>query len=592
MCGILGQANTTATIDRGAFDRMRDTLRHRGPDGAGTQLLSGDRIALGHRRLSILDLSPSGAQPMTNENGDVWLTFNGEIYNYPALKRELLETGHRFASTSDSEVLIHGYEEWGIDGLLRRIKGMFAFGIYDERKQQLFVARDRFGIKPLVYYHDAHRFLFASEIKAIVAAPNVQPALTEQALEDYFLYSYVPTPRTIYRGVYKLEPAHYLQLDLTTHRLTTTRYWEVPLGNRRLSHGEAVEEINTLLAGAVREHLVSDVPVGVFLSGGYDSSSVLLHGRQAGADLASFSLGFAGSERSEHRAASEIASRLGAHHHERLMEFGESVGPTLRRLADHYDEPYGVSSQLTYYAVSELAARTHKVVLAGDGGDEVLAGYTWYQTIAGTRPKLRSYVSNILGRRSFREWALHLYARKMTGCAIYVKDTMGLAPDFVRRMRQRKWGYFNEHLPDPPRALKSIQHLDARTFLLDNCLYRGDMSSMMHSLEVRVPFLDHELYEFVMSLDPSVYFSPEHPKKLLRPALEKRLPAEILDRPKQGFGFQHRNNLLTPEYADLLDNGELRKLGLLTGRFDYGKVNPEIAFHLVYLELWLRNHSI
>ncbi len=590
MCGIIGEVRRAGRVDPKRFDRLRDRLAHRGPDGAGTKLFEGGSLALGHRRLSILDLSEAGAQPMPNEDETVWITFNGEIYNFARLKQELQQKGHRFRSHSDTEVLVHGYEEWGLAGLLQRVKGMFAFGLYDAKKRQLHLARDRFGIKPLVFFCDERRCIFSSEIKSLVRDTDVPRRVTQEALADYFIYSYVPTPRSIYAGVEKLEPATYLTLELDGWRTTRTTYWSPERAERPVTAEEAAEEVEHLLAASVREHLVSDVPVGVFLSGGYDSSSVLLHGREAGAGLSAFSLGFADSERSEHHAAATIADRLGADHHVRLLEPDADFSATIERLAAHYDEPYGVTSMLTYHEVSELAAASHKVVLAGDGGDEVLAGYSWYARLLQLRFSARTYARALLGRTTLRHEFLREYDRSMTGPFKYLGHRPIFTPEFEGLMRERAFDDFDRHLVGSHRGLKNLQWLDLRTFMLDNCLYRGDMSSMLHSLEVRIPFLDHKLIEFIFSVGPQAYYNVDHPKMLLRRALERKIPSSVLDRPKQGFGFQHRNTLLQPRYEELVNNGELMKLGLLRGPVDFGKLNAEIAFHLVFLEGWLSAH--
>ncbi|MGB3799899.1 MAG: asparagine synthase (glutamine-hydrolyzing), partial [Lewinella sp.] len=321
MCGIIGQLNFSGTVDREIFDAMRDTLTHRGPDGYGTELRMEGQLALGHRRLSILDLSERGHQPMANEDGTVWITFNGEIYNYGPLRQELLNCGHVFRSTSDTEVLVHGYEEWGLDALLGRIKGMFAFGLWDENRRKLFVVRDRFGIKPLVYHADGNRFVFASEIKAVTRDPAFRKEIRQDALADFFIYSYIPHPHTVYEGLHKLRPAHYLEVDADTAKQRLVRYWSLNERVSPLPYAEASERMNELLCQSVREHLVSDVPVGLFLSGGYDSSSVLMHMHDLQQEVDAFSLGFAGSERSEHLPAAEIAAAFDARHHVKLLEY-------------------------------------------------------------------------------------------------------------------------------------------------------------------------------------------------------------------------------------------------------------------------------
>lgn len=592
MCGIIGQLNFSAAVDRGRFDAMRDTLTHRGPDGYGTEIRDGGRLALGHRRLSILDLSERGHQPMSNEDNTVWITFNGEIYNYGPLRRELLASGHVFRSTSDTEVLVHGYEEWGLEDLLRRIKGMFAFGLWDENRRKLFVVRDRFGIKPLVYRIDNDRFVFASEIKAITRDPEFAKFLRPDALADFFLYSYVPHPHTVWEGIHKLRPAHYLEVDADrgTHR--TVRYWNLPERVQPLPYAEARERMQELLHRSVREHLVSDVPVGLFLSGGLDSASVLLHMRDLGCETDAFSLGFAGSDRSEHAPAAAIAEALDARHHVKLLGYEDEVFPLIERLVRHYDEPFAVSSQLTYHYIAEYAAQTHKVVLGGDGGDELLAGYHWYPQMARWRPGPRSLLRALRGGAGLKEQQLEVYAREQTGVYHYLRSRGIVAPEWMDRMHARAYSYFTRFFGQSKDRIKSWQRLDIDTFMLDNCLQRADSSSMLHSLEVRVPFLDHELFEFVYSLPSDTYFQPHRQKKMLYDKLEPRLPPSVLDRKKQGFGFQHRDSLKGPAFEDFVNRGELRKLGVLARPADFSQLTGEEAYHLVFLEQWLRLNQI
>ena len=594
MCGIVGWLEQRQQIDPELLDAMRDTLVHRGPDGCGSWISPDGRAGLAHRRLSILDLSAAGHQPMTNEDETLWLTFNGEIYNFQPLRDELVQRGHRFRSRTDSEVLLHGFEEWGGPGLLARLKGMFAFAIHDVRTGTLFAARDRFGIKPLLYHHTPERFVFGSELKSIVRHPAVPKRLRRDALADYFIYSYVPHPDTVYEGIHKLPPAHYLELD-RAGRLQLTRYWTLMPGSRRAPAAEVHERTTELLRRAVGEHLVSDVPVGVFLSGGYDSSVVLMHtAQQTGVRPSTFSLGFAGSDRSEHTAARQIAELLGSDHHERVLPRADDLFPLLERLVGQYDEPFGVSSMLTYHHVCELAAQTHKVVLAGDGGDELMAGYTWYPHYHRMRRHWKSWARILRYGKTLRDQFLDHYARAQTGVFhhLFVSQwTDPLDPELRQLMEQRAYGHFERHFPSAHHPIQNVQQLDVSVFMLDNSLQRADLSSMLHSLEVRVPFLDHELFEYVHSLHPSCYFDPQQNKKLIRRQLETALPPRILDRPKHGFGFQHRDVMLTAPYLDFINHGELRRRGILAQEVRPERTSGNLALHLVLLEQWFRTHG-
>ncbi|MGB7394936.1 MAG: asparagine synthase (glutamine-hydrolyzing), partial [Pricia sp.] len=455
MCGILGYFSERP-IRRETFETMRDQMLHRGPDGAGATYLNGDRVALGHRRLSIIDLSDDGQQPMPNEDKTLWLTFNGEIYNHLELRKELKAAGHRFSSNMDGEVLIHGFETWGLDGLLQRVNGMFAFALYDEKTGQFHCARDRFGIKPFVYYHDGKRFLFASEIKAILKDSSLDRSIRKQSLADYFNYGYVPHPHTPWEHIKKLPPGHSLSFStgnqgrgsLTTRNgqssskdnqsksplavnpgtnsskgnpgrrsptnhqdLNIQRYYTLPTASNIIDRGEAHEISASLLKNAVEGHLTSDVPVGLFLSGGYDSTAVLHYTKELGHNLDSFTLGFANSKNSEHHLAKQIADIYETPNQAQVLQNEEDYWATLFHQSEFYDEPYAVSSMMPYYYVSQLAAKTHKVILGGDGGDEVYAGYRWHSSLHD--PSFKGMLKNLI--RGKHQRLLTNYNRHMNG---------------------------------------------------------------------------------------------------------------------------------------------------------------------------------
>jgi len=588
MCGILGQINKTYPIDPTVFNRMRDKLIHRGPDGEGTQILEEGKVALGHRRLSIIDLSENGRQPMCNEDKSIWLTFNGEIYNFVHLKKTLEQQGHKFKSNTDSEVIIHGYEQWGIQGLLQKLKGMFAFGLWDAHKQRLVAARDRFGIKPFYYYEDEKSFIFASEIKAINDNPNVKRTLDKSSLADYFTYSYVPHPSSIWEDIKKLPPATYLTRDLNgCDRDSPVKYWSLSLANDIISSAEAVEQADHLIKHSVNEHLLSDVPVGIFLSGGYDSSTVLSHiGREK--EISSFSIGFADSKKSEHLVASRIASEFNTKHHEELFHKDQNNFELLKQLSYFYDEPFAISSMIPYYQVSKLASKHNKVVLVGDGGDEAFAGYKWHYSINDYFSSWSlNRVKNIF--RSKNELLIELYAKAMTGISREVYNSSIISKDIALRVRER--GYFNyrNYLIDDE-LIKKLQYLDFNTFIPEPCLTRADRSSMANSLEVRVPFLDHEIFEFTFSLHPSVYFKPNIKKYLLYENLKKHIDSSILNLPKRGFSFQHLATLVNNDNMKLLNDGMLMQLGIIDNLQQLKKSNNKVKFHFLVLELWYRAH--
>lgn len=381
MFGIVGQVKNEGVIEESLFNKMRDTLVHKRPDGFGTQFLAGNKIAFGHRRLSIIDLSESGKQPMSIDNGQYCITYNGEIYNFKILKFELEKRGVEFQPHSDTEVLLQGYKAWGIEKLLAKVKGMFAFVIYDLSKNIFVMARNRFGMKPFYYYNSKEQFVFASEIKAIIRDPSVKRTISNKSLADYFIYGYVPNPKTIWKEVNKLEPAHYGVFDLSSKNLTFSKYWDLNTSANKIERSQAVKEVNEIINNAVKEHLVSDVDVGLFLSGGYDSSSLLMHAKDLNYNPRSFSIGFEGLKRSEHHVARKIADNFASEFFELLLKPNENFLEDLRELSYYYDDPFAVSSLLPYYYVYQLAATRNKVVLVGDGGDEALAGYKWYNKL-------------------------------------------------------------------------------------------------------------------------------------------------------------------------------------------------------------------
>ena len=526
---------------------------------------------------------------MTNESGTVWLTFNGEIYNAPALRNELEALGHRFASSTDTEVLVHGYEAWGIEDLLTRIRGMFAFAVYDTETGKLVLARDRFGIKPLVYTQQAENFVFASELKALRADPALTFTLDEAGVRDFLVYSYVPHPKTIYREAKKLPPAHYLTYVPASGELKLHRYWTLATADNHLPPAELLTRFETLLTTALSEHYLSDVPVGLFLSGGYDSSALALLSTRLGHRPAAFSLGFAHSERSEHRQARSVAERLGIAYREEMIPTDDPLLASLQPIYSYYDEPCAVSSLLSYHRVSKLASRTHKVVLAGDGGDELLAGYAWHYTAyrratgTGWRGIAKRWRERLLGR-----W-LRAHDRSLSGIYPDLVASHLLSPTWETALRRSPYWYFRTHdRPDLPPPQRS-QWLDTHTFMLGDCLNRADTSSMYNSLEVRVPFLDHRLFELLYSLRPTDYFRPSVKKWPLHELIKHAVPPEILQMPKRGFSYQHVPALFDERLHARLRNGQAIERGWFRKGTDIERLPVNVKWHWLMLELWLEN---
>lgn len=584
MCGIIGICSSK-TVNEHELRNAILFIEHRGPDGDGLAIMPNGRVGLGHRRLSIIDLSDSGAQPMSNEEGTVWVTFNGEIYNYRHLRSELIKRQHQFKGHSDTEVLVHGYEEWGT-ALVDRLEGMFAFGIWDEKNQQLVLGRDRLGIKPLYYYCGENCFIFGSELKSFYPLSGFEREIDLSSVLDYLHYYVIPAPKTIWKNTFKLLPAHYLVYTPGSNKCVLEEYWSLAPDSKRMSSMEAVEQARSMFERSVKYHLESDVPIGVFLSSGYDSSALASYVRKLNGNVDTFSIGFKGSAKSEHRDAATIAKHFGTTHHELVLD--EDYMDVLPRLSSYYDEPFGVTSMVSYYYVSQLASEHNKVVFAGDGGDEVFGGYGWYHAIMkqfGQRSLLQklSHLS-VENRKAFYQ---NSYFTFMGTDIPWVKgiisdDLAKYYPDDIY------WPYTlpDEHWHLDP--IKVFQMLDFKRYLPDVALPRADRSSMATSLEVRVPFLDHNLVEFLMGLDKSVYYKPPVKKFLLHEIIKDKLPEAILKLPKKGFG-----NPLDPFYAgrqkiiSRIQAGSLLNTRWFNEKLDLQQLDKKQLWLLYNLELWI-----
>ncbi len=565
MCGIVGQIERRGIVDPGDLAAMRDTLAHRGPDDAGLWLAADGRAGLGHRRLSFLDLSAAGRQPMPSEDERLWLTLNGEIYNHRELRAELLARGHRFRSTCDAEVVLHGYEEWGTE-VLQRLQGMFAFGLWDEGAQELFLARDRFGIKPLYYFADSDRLLFASEAKALLAHPAVPREVDWSAVCDYLVYRYVPSPKCIWKGLAKLPPACWLRLG-RDGGVTVGEYWTLPPGDRKIPFEEAVAAVDRHLENAVRRHLESDVALGSFLSGGYDSSALVLYLDRIGYRAETFAVGFEEWAQSEHRYAEEVARQFGLDHQTRVL--GPESLELAHRLAWIYDEPLGDISTVPTFAVSHLAARRVKAVLSGEGADEIFCGYTWQ----------RDYMTARAAGDPAADDLVAFYGGAMAMGSFDRERLAGLLhPDLHAHLPDDPWWFYRRLVRPELAPLQRLQWLDLRAFMGEQVLTKVDRASMANSLEVRVPFLDPGLVELVFGFDPEVYFRPGEQKPLLRANLAGRLPEAILQRTKQGFVGPDSYYQNAAWYARLLGDSRLVRDGVLQG--------PAVAALLAAADHW------
>lgn len=621
MCGIAGIIDITSTPERGLIERMNRIMHHRGPDGEGYYL--DGPVALGHRRLSIIDLS-GGKQPLSNEDGTVWITFNGEVYNFQELRNELIEKGHRFASRSDTETIVHAWEEYG-EACVDRFRGMFAFAVWDQRKKQLFAARDRLGKKPFYYWCDGKRFLFASEIKAILQDERVQRELDPAALADYLTYHYIPFPGTIFKGIRKLEPGHWISVGMdgsTGLSVSTQKYWDISYApDDSLTEAQWCEALREKLREAVRIRLISEVPLGAFLSGGIDSSTVVaLMSQVQSAPVKTFSIGFKEEDFSETVYARQIAERFGCEHHEFVVE--PDAIEVLPKLAWEFDEPFADSSAVPTYYVSKLAREHVTVILSGDGGDETFAGYRrygWAQDMCRhdwLPSPLKKTLFGLPGRLlpdgvKGKGTLLHLSKDPFERYAGL--NTFGEPPYLDRVLSADMRSAIGRELPDF-RAMKHffdakassdyltrIQYVDTKVYLAEDILTKVDRASMLCSLETRAPLLDHEVVELAARMPSSLKLHGGETKYILKKSMEGILPDDILYRRKMGFGVplvHWFKKDLTAYAHDLLLSREARQRGI----FNPAEVETLLATHqksgrdlsariwaLLFFEQWCRN---
>ncbi len=562
MCGIVGIFDVQARrdINRELLSRMNESQFHRGPNEGGIHIEAG--LGFGHRRLSIIDLS-SGQQPMLSRDNNVVLTFNGEIYNFMELRKELEALGYRFQTHCDTEVILYGWQAWG-EACVERFRGMFAFAIWDRPQQTLFLARDRLGVKPLFYAQLANgQFIFASELKALKEHPDVPKELDPTAIEAYFGFGYVPDPKTIYKNVYKLEPGFCLTIKHGQTHYQPRQYWDVKfaVSGAPRSEQDIGNELIERFREAVKIRMVADVPLGAFLSGGVDSSAVVAMMAGLSPDpVNTCSISFGDPAYNESKFAAQIAERYHTTH--RVEQVDPADFSLIDQLAGLYDEPYADSSALPTYRVCELAKKQVTVVLSGDGGDENLAGYrrhrwhTYEEQMRSWLPdSIRKPVFSTLGRLYPKaDWAPKMFRAKSTLESIgrdsvegYFHSVSFLSNElrgklFSAQLKSDLQGYqavdvFREHLRNAPtdQPLSQIQYLDLKTYLPGDILTKVDRASMAHALEVRVPLLDHKLVEWLAGIQPELKLKGREGKYIFKKALENYLPDDILYRPKMGF---------------------------------------------------------
>ena len=624
MCGIVGVWSSNELGNRETVERrlaaMAAMVAHRGPDGQG--VWTDGLVGLGHARLAVIDLTDAAAQPMADADGAVHVAYNGEIYNYRELRAELVELGHRFRSQSDTEVLVEGYKRWGLD-VLQRLRGMFAFALRDTRSGRLVLARDRVGKKPLYYARLGDALLFASEIKAILTWPGMTRSANLAAIHQYLTYQYVPAPLTAFDGIHKLPPASVMVIEADGRRRIET-YWSLArpeLATKR-SKPAIEEELRERFDAAVRSRMASDVPLGAFLSGGIDSASVVASmARVSSHPIKTFTIGFDEPDFDERRYAKLVSDRYGTEHHEFVVQ--PDAVSVLPKLVWHYGEPFADSSAVPTYYLSELTRGHVTVALNGDGGDESFLGY----------PR---YVGAWLGSRIDRLPRFVRRALSAAGAGLPVETSHLRLLRYLRRFlieadsgsaqrygkwitfftEAEKWNLYGQGMRDqlaenPLAALdrwfdggapaaSQAAYADIHSYLPDDLLVKVDVASMAHGLEARSPFLDHDLMEFAASIPPGMKMRGRRTKSLLKSAMAERLPQEILNRPKMGFGVPIERWLrkeLREMSRDLLLSDRARARGLfrpqvvreLLDDHDSGhRANHYRIWALLFLELWFR----
>jgi len=563
MCGIAGIVNYP---DREAIVRMTLVLSHRGPDDHGVQVFQDERIALGHRRLSIIDLTDGGHQPMSNDDESIWITFNGEMYNYLELRESLEKLGHRFKSQSDTEVILRMYEQYGVD-FVKQLNGMFAIGLLDRRLNKLLLVRDHFGIKPLYYLQQNGRFLFASEIKGILAGNVYTPELNSQGLYDYLTYLYVPCPETIFRGILQLPPAHILKLNLKTNDIELNRYWNVaspaPNGNGKHDFEEASQKLRMLLSDATRRQMISDVPLGVFLSGGVDSPILTgLMARESAKPVKTFTVVFEGKNvqlYNEQREARAVAEKFATEHYETSVDISEPL--EMLTLIDHFDQPFGNPTFYLMYLISKAARSEVTVALSGAGGDELFAGYPRYRAmglakwvrwmpqpvLAGTNKALNLFSDDFRSpklrrARQFVAGVDHDFAKEFVNWTYFLKEDqkrallLGASTNSGALNSDRIVRQFLDESGLDEQGNRALQ-ADIQTFLVDNILEYTDKMSMAVSLEVRVPFLDYRVVEHSLTTPFQYKLKSGSAKLILKKAFSDLLPESNARATKKGFNF-------------------------------------------------------
>lgn len=608
MCGINAIVSTRQSPED-AIEKMVSALKHRGPDCQGIIKLAG--CQLGQSRLSIIDLE-TGVQPMSYSQGRFWITFNGEIYNYREIRNLLQQAGYNFMTTSDTEVVLASYAQWG-ESCLDHFRGMYAFALWDQKEKSLFAARDLFGEKPLYYtFANVGSLLLASEIKALVASGMMEPKLDLNAVDAYLAHGYVPPDRTIYSNVFTLPPGHYLQWK--DGKLSIDRYWQPILHTQQISLADAGDRLRELLQQAVTRQMVADVPVGAFLSGGLDSSTIVaLMQMQSDRPVKTFSAGF-GNHINELPYAQAVANKYGTEHHE--IDLGTpDVAGLLLRMAEVYDEPFADTSNIPTYLISEFARRHVKVVLTGDGADELFGGYSWKYPMLVQSGKVPESMVLWIMLRSLSKLLRHRWkslALYSAGCGLAARQPdmwsrQAMQHVYIRKeQRQRLWGERSGEVESyrpgdyymPPEGVAGVNrgfYFDLKSYLPGDILVKVDRAAMAHGLETRVPFLDRDLVEFALSLPVNLKVDGWKTKIVLQEACERFCPDELKGRKKQGFGAPTHVWLEYGRVTDLLNevfSPSSRLSRLLPAIRLHRRKNVFEDWILLVLGLWLERNKV
>ena len=605
-------------MSAGTLRRMLDSIEHRGPDNEG--IYRSGRVGLGHRRLKIIDLT-TGNQPLCNEDGTIWIIYNGEVYNFKELSSYLIQKGHRFKSTSDTEVIVHLYEEFG-EECVKQLRGMFSFALWDDKQKILLLARDRVGIKPMYYYQTSDSLLFASEIKAILADPSVEHEIDRTQLDRFLTYFCVPGEQTLFKNVRKLEPGHYMTVK--NGKVKVTQYWDLAFNKTIKKFPEAVEELEHLLSRTVRDHMISDVPVGVLLSGGVDSSGVLSFAvENTTYPISTFTVGFDSGCTDERPYARMAAKAFGAQNYD-ITITPQAFWDCLPKYIWHMEEPVCEPPAIALYYVSKLAREYVTVLLSGEGGDEAFAGYqsyrnfVWLEKIKRCLGPMAGPVGRFLaaavsgnGESRYGKYARLLrtpprnyYYSHSSGPYEFFNSHYGdlYTSEFLETIQRDFHADLSKKYFDRVAGLNTLDqmlYVDTKTWLPDDLLIKADKMTMANSLELRVPLLDHQVLEFAASLPAGYKLKGASMKHILKKALSKRLPAEILYRKKTGFPVPYAtwlNNELHPAVSEIL----LDEKTIARGYFKTRTIEKMIAsassshnyskelFSLLTLELWHR----